>query len=198
MEDQNVGLLDQRAAVEWAQKNIAAFGGDPDRIVLWGQSAGSISVDYYNFAYPEDPIVSGLIMDSGTAQTEFVVSPDTKVVITDTKHTNFTFVAEHVGCDGLSDDPPAQLSCMRGVDAKQIEQFVAQYQESGASPGIVFMPVQDNSVIFANYTERALQGQQANIVRPLQNYYPICLTDPKLTPRSPQSLAPTHKTAYHS
>lgn len=67
LSDQNVGLLDQRAAVEWVRDNIVRFGGDPSRMLLWGQSAGSISVDYYNYAYPKDPIVSAFSMDSGTA-----------------------------------------------------------------------------------------------------------------------------------
>lgn len=61
----NLGLLDHRLAVEWVRDNIAAFGGDPSRITLFGESAGGTSVDHYSYAWKNDPIVHALIVQSG-------------------------------------------------------------------------------------------------------------------------------------
>ncbi|KAJ7725483.1 Alpha/Beta hydrolase protein, partial [Mycena metata] len=64
--DRNLSLLKKRAALEWVRTNIGAFGGDPGRIVMWGESSGAISVDFLHFVSPTDPIVYGSILESGT------------------------------------------------------------------------------------------------------------------------------------
>ncbi|ROW07763.1 hypothetical protein VMCG_03431 [Cytospora schulzeri] len=43
---QNAGLYDQRVAIEWVQRHISAFGGDPSKVTIWGGSAGGSSVTY--------------------------------------------------------------------------------------------------------------------------------------------------------
>jgi para-nitrobenzyl esterase len=60
----NLPLRDLRAAVDWLHANVAAFGGDPQRIVLMGESAGSGAIAHLLAAYPDLP-VTGAILQSG-------------------------------------------------------------------------------------------------------------------------------------
>ncbi|GAB1525180.1 hypothetical protein RhiTH_008337 [Rhizoctonia solani] len=61
----NLGLYDQAYAIDWVQKYIKSFGGDPEQVTLFGQSAGGTTVGYHMFNLEKKPKFKRVIMDSG-------------------------------------------------------------------------------------------------------------------------------------
>lgn len=63
----NVGLKDQVEALRWVKRNIRAFGGDPDNVTLFGESAGSAAVVYHLVSPMSKGLFNKAIMQSGSA-----------------------------------------------------------------------------------------------------------------------------------
>jgi carboxylesterase type B len=115
-------------------------------MVLWGQSAGGNAANSYGYAYPEDPIVAGIVAQSGTVSQ--LNSPNT---------TAFTILAKQLGCDGL--DAEEELACMQQAPNDRLHSVI----RSGA--GVPrFSPAVDDVTLFANNTARFESGLVAKVV----------------------------------
>lgn len=158
-EVQNLGLRDQRMAVEWIRDNIANFGGSAEKIVLSGQSAGGVAVDYWSYAYTQDPIAHALIAQSGNA---FSFPLNTPAV----RDKNWNAVVDAVNCTSSSD----LMACMRSRDWKAIKAAAAQVKAAPSSNVLrsipPFYPTVDNNLVFSDYDSLTESGSFAKLVSP--------------------------------
>ncbi|KAI0331004.1 esterase 1 [Cubamyces sp. BRFM 1775] len=131
----NLGLKDQLAALSWVKQNIAAFGGDPEKVTLYGQSAGSISIADLYLNSGLETLVRGTIMSSGFAGTTSVFNATRR----ETEWTNFVNATpECAGSAGTNETFP----CMRNAS---LATLLSAYNTSSAeSPeSFQFVPVID-------------------------------------------------------
>lgn len=63
----NYGLIDQHAALQWVQKNVEAFGGNPDKVTIAGESTGSMAVSLQMASPMSKDLIAGAIGESGAA-----------------------------------------------------------------------------------------------------------------------------------
>merc|ERR1712241_301090 len=100
----NAGLLDQLLALQWIHDHIADFGGDPDRVTIMGESAGSASVTYHMISPLSEPYFQQSIAESGSALSgwAFDSTPETHA---------HEIASTHLGCP--TDSTAALVSCLK-------------------------------------------------------------------------------------
>lgn len=115
----NFGTLDQQAALRWVRQNIAAFGGDPARVTIAGQSGGSVDVH----ANVVSPLAAGLI--NGAI---FMSAPAAGFVPLNAAKSRGQAFAEAAGCPGTSVEAAA---CLRSLSVPRILQLQGTVKDNG-------------------------------------------------------------------
>ena len=136
----NAGLLDQRKALLWVQQHIRKFGGNPDHVVIHGDSAGAGSVAHHLTAYggQDMKLFVGAIAESSFWPTQRTVS--------ETQFQYNRFVRD-VGCEGA----PNTLACLRSADISRLQEANVPKPFPGGSnaplPLWYFLPVVDGRLV---------------------------------------------------
>ncbi|KAF8578463.1 carotenoid ester lipase precursor [Ramaria rubella] len=150
----NLGLRDQRFAMQWVQENIGLFGGDKNKVTIWGESAGAISVGLHLVVNDGNPtgLFRGAFMESGSPL------PTTDLTA---GQPFFDQLVANTGCSGSND----VLACLRAVPA---ETFQIAVNESPSISGfmslqLAWQPRTDGEFIAENPQDSISRGKYARV-----------------------------------
>ncbi|MFD0687315.1 carboxylesterase/lipase family protein [Actinomadura fibrosa] len=156
----NYGLLDGIAVLEWVRRNIAAFGGDPGRVTVAGQSAGAGTVNFLAMS----PLAKGLFRNA-VAQSHARYSRDPELRYLSTSYRTLPD-AEKAGAAYVEERGTRSLARLRELPWQKLLDGVAvdpAVHTGGPAKPLLFRPVVDGWVIPAGYDETYAKGLQNDV-----------------------------------
>ncbi|XP_067007348.2 bile salt-activated lipase isoform X2 [Anabrus simplex] len=130
----NMGLRDQVAALQWVKENIANFGGDPNKVTLFGESAGSASVNLIMLSPMAKGLFHRVICQSGSALANWAFRKSLRG--------NVEVLINSTGCNHY--DPEKVVECLNKIPANEFPsmRLSTKEQENGLSR-LPFVPSMD-------------------------------------------------------
>ncbi|CAH8442692.1 unnamed protein product [Dicrocoelium dendriticum] len=132
----NMGLWDQRMAMKWIKDNIDSFGGDPERITLFGESAGAVSVSAHVISPWSHSHFTNAIMQSGTIYGNWALVTNAQALNRTARFTQL------LGCNSYS--LVDRISCLRKKSAVEILDAHDAMFDPSSYFFVPFPPVLDN------------------------------------------------------